>query len=67
MDISWRYGGDHEDSRRLIFFYSNDGEAAYRPETPVNFNQTTIISVSLFMRKRMRCWKMDRRCKEYKN
>jgi len=50
VDISWRYGGDHEDSRSLIFFYSNDGEAAYRPETPVNFNQTTIISVSLFMR-----------------
>ena len=66
-EISWSYGADHEDYRRVIFFYSDDGEAAYPPETPVNFNQTTIISVSLFIRKRMRRWKLDRWSKEYIN
>lgn len=55
-EISWRYGGGNGDSRRIIFFYSDYGEAAaaYPPETPVNFNDTTNMSVSLFVRKRMR-------------
>jgi len=66
-EISWRYGGDHEDSRRVMFFYSDDGEAAYPPETPVTFNRTTIISASLFIRKRMRRWKMNRWSKKYMN
>jgi hypothetical protein len=63
-ETSWRYGDDHEDFLLVIFFYSNDGDAAYPLKTPLNFNQTTLISVSLFIRKRMRRWKMDRWSKE---
>lgn len=68
-EILWCYGGEYEDFRRLIFFYSDDGEAAYPQETSVNFNQNTIISVNLFILvlKWMRRWKMDSLSKEYVN
>jgi hypothetical protein len=55
-------------------FFSEDGEADYPSKASVNFYQITgrqfketIISVSLFLRKLMRLWKMDRRSNEYMN